>query len=293
MLTTLHSFCAQYPSCGTDGVAPLQLLQATNGKLYGITTGGGANGYGTVFEITQAGVTNTLYSFCAQKNCTDGKNPASLLQGADGNFYGTARMGGNYTGSWCEIDGCGTIFRVTQTGKLFTMHTFAGTDGRDPGALVQATDGNFYGAAGAGGINSEGTIFEITPTGTLTTLHTFAYADGEYPNSLMQATDGNFYGTTAAGGADSGGTIYKLSTGLGPFVETLPTGGKVGARILILGNDLKGTTKVAFNGTPAGFVVISNTEIKASVPTGATTGTVTVTTPSGTLSNNVVFRVAP
>ena len=107
---------------------------------------------------------------------------------------------------------------------------------------------------------------------------------------------GNLYGTTPEGGGSGGcalgcGTVFAVSTGLGPFVKTVPTAGKVGANVIILGNGLTGTTSVSFNGAAATFKVVSNTEITTTVPTGATTGTVKVTTPSRTLKSNVVFRV--
>jgi uncharacterized repeat protein (TIGR03803 family) len=142
-----------------------------------------------------------------------------------------------------------------------------------------------------------GTVFEITPTGMLTTLHNFEDGGGQDPEArLVQGTDGNFYGTTQGGGANfcgaSGcGTVFKVSTGLGPFVVTVPTSGKIGRKIVILGTNLTGATSVTFNGTAAAFTVVSATEIKTAVPAGATTGVVQVVTPSVTLTSNVVFHV--
>lgn len=116
--------------------------------------------------------------------------------------------------------------------------------------------------------------------------------DGEGPYAdLTQGTDGKFYGTTGGGGASGYGVVFSLSTGLGPFVQTRPTSGKVGAAVAILGTDLTGATSVTFNGTAATFTVVSSSEITTKVPTGATTGEVEVTTPGGTLSSNVKFRV--
>jgi hypothetical protein len=92
-------------------------------------------------------------------------------------------------------------------------------------------------------------------------------------------------------GPNYDGTVFSLSVGLGPFVETLPTSGKVGAAVKILGTDLTGATSVAFNGTVATFTVVSGSEITTTVPTGATTGKVMVKTPSGTLTSNVTYRV--
>jgi uncharacterized repeat protein (TIGR03803 family) len=108
---------------------------------------------------------------------------------------------------------------------------------------------------------------------------------------LVPATNGDLYGTTAFGGAYNDGTVFSLSVGLGPFVETLPTSGKVGAAVKILGTNLTGATSVSFNGTGAVFEVVSSSEITTTVPTGATTGTVQVVTPNGTLLSNVPFRV--
>jgi uncharacterized repeat protein (TIGR03803 family) len=135
----------------------------------------------------------------------------------------------------------------------------------------------------------------------LTVLYNFCSqtncADGQTPEAaLVQATDGNFYGTAAFGGDSSKcnggcGTVFSLSVGLGPFVETNPTSGKVGQAVTILGNNLKGTSSVTFNGTAATFTVVSDTEIKTTVPIDATTGFVKVTTPKRTLKSNVVFRV--
>jgi uncharacterized repeat protein (TIGR03803 family) len=117
-------------------------------------------------------------------------------------------------------------------------------------------------------------------TGTLTVLHSFSGSDGLYPSGgLVRATNGRFYGTTFQGGTSNDGTVFVISVGLGPFIETEPTSGKVGASIVILGNNL---TSVRFNGAPAAFTVISGNAISTTVPSGATSGTVMVTTASGT-----------
>ncbi len=116
---------------------------------------------------------------------------------------------------------------------------------------------------------------------------------------MIQATDGNFYGTDAFGGIpasyltpDAGyGAAFQLTNGLGPLVETVPVAGPVGKTVLILGNGLTGSTSVTFNGTEAAFTVESDTYIKATVPTGATTGVVSVVTPSGTLNSYPQFAV--
>jgi len=285
--TLLHSFE------GTDGSEPVGgLIQATDGNLYGTTFRGGANGVGTVFKVTLAGTLTTLYSFCTQSGCTDGENPlGGLVQASNGIFYGTTYDGGANNG--------GTVFKITSGGTLTTLYNFGSLDGFYPeAALIQATDGNFYGTTYLGGAGDEGTVFKITTAGTLTTLHSFCSesgcADGETPaGALVQATNGTFYGTTPGGGTKGDGTVFSLAVGLGSFVETLPTSGKVAAAIKILGTNLTGATAVSFNGTAATFRVVSSSEIITTVPSGATTGFVSVTTPGGTLSSNVTFRVTP
>ena len=110
---------------------------------------------------------------------------------------------------------------------------------------------------------------------------------------MVQDTDGTFYGTTWEGGAYDDGTVFSLSVGLEPFVATQPAAGRVGQKVRILGNDLAGATSVTFNGTAAVFKVVSPSFISTTVPGDATTGTVQVVTPRGTLSSNVPFQVVP
>ncbi len=212
ILTTLHSFYTQ----GDDGIAPYAgLIQAGDGSFYGTTNYGGANSDGTVFKITPSGALTTLASFCIYYDCPDGAYPAAgLVQASDGNFYGTTSGGGQ----WClSFPGCGTVFKITPSGGLATLHRFAGSDGALPYAgLVQASDGNFYGTTYVGGANGGGTVFKITPSGTLTTLYSFCSqsncSDGGYSNAgLVQASDGNFYGTTFEGGANGAGTVFKIT----------------------------------------------------------------------------------
>jgi uncharacterized repeat protein (TIGR03803 family) len=312
-LTTLHSFDS------AEGAGPLgPLVQATNGNFYGTTRTppggeGGGYGYGTVFEITPSGTLTTLHSF----DGTDGAYPyAGLVQATDGNLYGTTANGGANNLTGCD-GGCGTIFKITPAGAFTSLYSFCSqkdcADGGGPFSLVQATDGKFYGATSGGGNISDcgglgcGTVFSFAVNtagtgGTLTTLHSFDDTDGWVPIYLVQATNGTLYGTANGGGnnncpansttgATGCGTLWSLSVGLGAFVETKPTSGKVAAKVTILGTNLTGATAVTFNGTKATFTVVSSSEITTKVPKGATTGPVKVTTPSGTLTSNVNFVV--
>jgi uncharacterized repeat protein (TIGR03803 family) len=200
---------------------------------------------------------------------------------------------------------------MTQAGKVTTIYNFCSkpncTDGRNPmDSLIQASDGNLYGTTYNGGANSSpnclsnsgcGTIFKITTSGVLTTLYNFCglpnCVDGNQPEAgLVQATNGTFYGTTYSGGTMGVGTVFSLSVeGLKPFVKIVPAWGTAGATAMILGDNLTDATRVTFNGVPAAFTVVSSTEIEATVPTGATAGTVTVDTPGGTLKSNEIFQV--
>ena len=277
-LTTLHSFNS------TDGSSPeTPLIQASDGNFYGTTYNGGTEGYGTVFKMTTSGAITTLHVF----GDADGRAiTGGLVQAADGTYYGTTTLGGP--------GGYGSVISVTSTGTTTILHGFTATDGASPNQLVLGTDGNLYGTTISGGANTDGTIFEVTPQGAFTTLHTFAGSDGaDSFAGLLQGTDGRFYGSTRVGGSSNNGTIFRLDVGLGPFVETNPTSGKVGTKIKIFGTALTGTTSVTFNGTAAAFTVISASQISASVPTGSTTGAVEVITPAGSLVSNVPFQVLP
>ena len=163
VLTTLVSFTGangSYPSAG--------LVQGTNGSFYGTAEYGGnlslnaGYGFGTVFQMTTNGTLKTLVF-----NLANGYNPsAGLVQGSDGNFYGTTAGGG--TG------GGGTVFKMTAAGVLTPLVSFHGPDGNSPQApLVQGSDGNFYGTTTYGGANGRGTVFRVPPAGVLTTLVSF------------------------------------------------------------------------------------------------------------------------
>jgi uncharacterized repeat protein (TIGR03803 family) len=295
VLTTLHSFCSlqQYEDCPDGAPAYSPLVQGTDGNLYGTTGYGGANFFdGTAFKITPGGTFTTLHSFGTNGDL--GEYPTGgLVQAANGNFYGTTEAGG--------ATGYGSFYTMTPSGTVTTLYSFCPTgnctDGNAPtGRLLLATDGNFYGLTTGGGANNVGTIFQLTPSGALTTLHNFDLTDGYGGGTIIQDTSGTLYGTTLEGGINyqtcACGTVFSLQMGLRPFVETLPVSGRVGASVTILGTNLTGATSVTFNGTAATFTVKSKSEITTTVPVGATTGTVKVVTAhSGTLSSNVVFTV--
>ena len=143
-------------------------------------------------------------------------------------------------------------------------------------------------------MNFGGVIFKLTTSGTVTPLYSLCQTTGcgYFPWApLLQGTDGNFYGTASEGGINNSGTVFSLSTGLAPFVGFVRDFGKVGSKVEILGQRFKGTTQVSFNGTAAKFAIHSNTYLTATIPSGATSGFVTVTTPKRKLKSNKIFRV--
>jgi uncharacterized repeat protein (TIGR03803 family) len=277
--TTLYSFDGTH---GANPIAPL--VQATNGNFYGTTNLGGTNGAGTIFRISASGKFKVLFNF----GQVPGYPFAPLIQGNDGNFYGTTP--GSDSGS-----AGGVAFKITPGGTLTVLHTFTGEgDGSNQiGGLVQATDGNFYGTNNIGGNGGQGTIFRVGSTGAFETLYGFPDCDlgGNPQTTLLQHTNGVLYGTTAICGTSDEGVFYSFDVGLKPFVSFLPAAGKGGSTIEFLGQGFKGTTGVSFNGTPATFKVVSGTYLTATVPNGATSGFVTVTTPKRKLNSNKKFRV--
>jgi len=158
--TTLVSFD------GNNGQNPAyaSLAQGLDGNLFGTTEFGGANGSGTVFEITPTGTLNSLFSFDCTGACPE-QPLAGLALGTDGSFYGTSQS--------APID-YGTVFKISSSGALEILHSFSGGDGSFPNdAPIQGSDGNFYGTTATGGVNGYGTVFKITPAGVLSTIHNF------------------------------------------------------------------------------------------------------------------------
>ncbi len=214
---TMYTFCKTWPC--PDGAGPSSaLIQGTNGNFYGTTYGGGANGLGTIFEITPEGALTTLYSFCSQGGpdvCSDGGYPtAGLVQASDGNFYGVTGKGGICLQDPCyPYDNGGTIFQLTAGGQYTVLYSFCSqpncADGANPStSLIQGTDGNLYGTTYDGGSDVAGTTFKISLSGQFTQLDGSGFF---YPNGLIQGTDGNFYGTEANDGTDNSGAVFQMT----------------------------------------------------------------------------------
>ena len=226
--TVLYSFGAS----STDGMNPtFGVIQATDGNFYGTTACGGGNGGaagcagvapgtgdGTVFKMTAAGVVTILHSFGGSS--ADGATPNNLIQGTDGDFYGTTVKGGTSNG--------GTFYKITPAGVETVLYSFCGsvTDGCSPqSGVIQGADGNFYGTTSmGGGASNGGTVYMVTPAGVETVLYSFGASNsvnGSAPFAgLTQGMDGTLYGTTSGGGAFTnntsgvvvyGGTFFKVT----------------------------------------------------------------------------------
>ena len=209
----LYSFCSQ-ANCA-DGQQPDAPPYVDNaGNLYGTTNGGPDNRGGTVFELSPNGggyTETTLYTFCAQANCTDGEEPyANVVMNGSGNLLGTAGGGSKNDGVVFELSPDGSQWQYSVLGN------FTGANGRGPlGNLVLDADGNLFGATTGGGTpQKKGTVFEFN--GSIQTLYSFCpehdCPDGKNPYAgVIEDGAGNLYGTTWNGGIHHGGTLYEVS----------------------------------------------------------------------------------
>ena len=286
--SVLHSFGG---GPGIDGTNPSSLIQGADGALYGTTAGGGG-GRDTVFKITTSGVFSKLYSFFQYSFEGIYGTPGPLIQGTDGNLYGTTADGGAY--------GAGSVFKLTLGGDITELHIFddrsaAGrAQGYRPlGGLVQGGDGNFYGAAILGGDSDGGVLFRVTPEGEYTVQAQLDMSTGEDPStSPFLHTNGKIYGMTVYGGAKGWGTAYHLDVGAPSFIRAVPGTAKAGQTIGLLGA-FGDAAAVTFNGLDAPLSGTGANYHTAVVPAGAATGLIEVTTPAGTTQTLKPFQQRP
>lgn len=271
---------------GADGVFPTAgVVQGTNdGNFYGTTFIGTLPLLrGSIYRMTPAGEVTNLVTFIG----TNGFYPnCALVQGANGNFYGTTTGGttnegafaGGGTNSVAVTNG--TIFMVTPSGALTTLVAFAEINGKNPVAgLVLHSNGNFYGTTQNGGTNGLGTVYQMTPGGTLTSLYSFAGIDGANPfGGLTIGTNGNLYGTTQGGGLNSFGTIFTITTS-----GTLTT--------LVNFDDVNGSApKAAPKQASNGYFYGTTSTGGTAIPPGSARGTVYQLAPNGTLTTLYTFQ---
>ncbi len=268
----------------------------------------------------QKDTVTTLHSFKAGITAHNGSQPdASLVLGSDGNYYGTTLVGG-------ALD-YGTVFKMTPTGSVTILHSFTyGADGAFPtAALVEDSNGSFYGTASSGGVLEQGTVFSITAAGRFTTVHQFGDGsvinDGDAPyGGLAQGANGNYYGTTEYGGSVGLGCVFEIATRgqvtiLHSFFDgTVPNDGAYPLSSLVLGSDgnFYGTTYgggstgeygTVYSITPNGAVTIVHSFEDGSVANDgsnphsslieATSGNYCGTTAFGGVGYGAVFEITP
>jgi len=209
--TVLHSFGG-----AKDGSEPFAGLVLDNqGNIYGDTYDGGGMGCnagcGTIFKLGPSRKETILHRFQA----AEGSDPIRrLVRDQEGNLYGVTEFGG---GAGCGGTGCGTVYKLSKSGDLKVLHTFAGgtADGCLPqGSVTVDKNGNLYGTTLECGSNDIGTVWKLSKNGSETVLHNFAggKTDGAYSEStVVLDASGNLYGTTIAGGAYDDGTVYMLN----------------------------------------------------------------------------------
>ncbi len=228
--SVIYSFSGDQGISGsTDAAEPYSpLLLGSDGNFYGTTAYGGTYDQGSVFRITTAGAESVIYSFSGNggsHDSTDGALPyAGLIQASDGNFYGVTEFGGLHSE--------GTVFRISAAGAYAELYSFSGgpigihgsTDAAQPvSALIQGSDGNFYGTSFRGGSVDSGTVFKISTAGVESVLYSFTGSiegtggtsgstDGGGPEGMILGSNGTFYGTTEYGGAYDEGAVFSLAT---------------------------------------------------------------------------------
>jgi len=263
-----------------------------DGNFYGLTLMNNTTQLG-IYRLTSSGAFSWVVPSMPTGKYGDNNWLIALIQATNGKFYGTLPQGGNAN--------AGTIYEANLSGQYKTIYEFHNEQLGIPETLMEASDGMIYGTARGlfgGGYTGYSSVFQVNPkTGKFKTIYNFTDAlIAECECTLVQGTDGKLYGADFNGGTYVGGTIFVMDLGLPkplPHVgNVIPQSGRVGQSILLFGDGFLGTTAVSFDGTPATtFTVPSHQGIWATVPSGATTGPITVTTPNGSFTTKISFTV--
>jgi uncharacterized repeat protein (TIGR03803 family) len=316
-VTVLHHFAG---TAGTDGQLPIGgIAQGNDGTIYGTTYQGGTKNAGTVYKISPSGNGYVvLHNFDRSIDINDGALPLGDMNlGTDGNVYGTTGNGGKQND--------GALFRITPAGVYSTLYSFCPAAGCKDGffpqtGMTQHTNGKFYGATESAGTSVNGGEFFSLDMG----LGPFVDLIGVWGKvgSTIEILGQGFNGATSVklGGsaahfnivsdtymtatvpdgssgfvtvATAGGTLTSSRKFLvTPLVTSFtPASGPVGTQVIVTGKGLIQATKVAFGSKNATFVVNSDTQVTATVPAGAVTNKITITTPGGKASSKAKFTV--
>lgn len=263
--TVIYNFTSSYTGPNSA------VVQATDGNFYGLLGQGNASEPGWIYSLTTAGTFAILYEFCQDTGCSDGIAPSTpLVQHTDGKLYGFTVHGGDST--VCGGDGCGVLYSLDM--GLAPFATLVSTSGKE-GASI--------GILGQGFNNSTAVSFGGTAATTVhrtgSTFLSVAVPAGALTGSVTVTT-----------GATTLTSSQKFS--VKPVFTTFsPPSGAAGTAVTITGTGLKQTGKVEFNGVNAAFTVNSDTQVTATVPAGATTGRIGVTTRGGTVESSSSFTV--
>jgi uncharacterized repeat protein (TIGR03803 family) len=266
------------------------LVQGSDGYFYSQALNGGAHNGGSIIKISTKGKETDLYALTP---LNDGfESLGGVIQGSDGNYYGCTDVGGLF--NW------GTAYKVTPKGVYTVLHHFGATGSTDgvncQVALVQATDGNFYGVQPLDLVHKKGVIFKLDVHGAYSVLYYFDGTVGATPTSaLFQNTNGLLYGLTQSGGigTPSQGVIYSFNIGAAPFARLELTSGQAGSSIGIFGQGFHAATGVTFGGVAATFTALGDNYMTVTVPSGGKSGSVVVSIPSGNLTSNKTFKLLP
>lgn len=267
----------QFPS--TD--LPAKPIYGADGNYYGTAA---ANNTTYFYRVTPSGSFTKVATF--PLGTTDFLGGGLVLQGTDGNFYGIQSTGLGCSGS----NQHGGVYKLTPSGQYTLLHDFGVCGNGVVNSLIEASDGKLYGATQGNSV-----IFSLTTSGTYKKVFQLNGADGICGCGLLQGSDGIIYGAASGGGTTGSGVIFALDVGLPvprPRAQHFhPASGPAGAPVLIWGYNLFGAS-VQFNGVTATTVRNAGSNyVWATVPAGASTGPITVTTPGGTVTTQASFTV--
>jgi uncharacterized repeat protein (TIGR03803 family) len=216
--TNTLSAAFTFPALGTYPFG--NVIQASNGKLYGMTENGGNKDYGVIFSFDPE---TSVYTKLKDFDKTNGSYPiGSLFQASNGKLYGMTQYGGNSANS-PDVPGYGVIFSFDPATSIYTkLKDFDGLNGGIPtGSLIQASNGKLYGMTSDGGSSGNGVIFSFDPaTSAYNKVKDFDYTNGSLPyGDLVQASNGKLYGMTYDGGNNNGGVIFCFDPTTSAYIK--------------------------------------------------------------------------
>lgn len=235
-----------------DGGYPSGGVTLANSKLYGLTSHGGVNNLGVLYDFDPAtGNYNKVVDFDGTSNGS--KASGTLLLATNNFLYGTTTNGGNNNeGIFFSLDPSTNVFT-----KIIDFNSTS-TGAIPNGSPIQAANGKIYGTTNQGGVNNKGVIYEYDIiSNTLNPVFDFNTATGELPLAgLLKAQNGLLYGTTTAGGDSSSGVLFQFdpNTNTYTLLENFHnfSTGRAPATVLTEGvnNKLYGTCRLS---APGGY----------------------------------------